>query len=300
MKHFKLLGLALAVAFVGRAQAQEIEIVSGPVTPPPSVLITDTTNHVQHHGSTSVIYNASGVDTQDYIFPWQVPRFSLNAQTVVSPGGFMMGSPVYQGGYVLSAPSNPQAVNTVTVGSRSDVVQIQNNALNINKFAVGRVTYSGGSYSRYGAWNVNNITETIDCTASSSTPCGPATIAVTPVSNGLFAGGSVTPTAQMPRGGRATYTGNAIRSVSMSSVPMTVNVNFGSRVLTGTSGSNASFGDALRLNGLVLGNGFVGLARSGSAIGGFSGNFYGPAAQELAGQAQFSNASLNAAFGGSR
>ena len=182
-----------------------------------------------------------------------------------------------------------QTISLNTPGITSGGIYNQNTA--DSRLALGGTGYS---YSRFGAYALRQV-PTWSTDWSSITD--------------IFSIGDITPISGMPTTGTATYKGFAVSGKTSGNVSsaMTFNVDFGAHTISGqTNALVADFGREVSLSaGTISGNTFSGIARSNAHDGivfngSYSGRFYGPAAQELGGTAEFNNPTQGFAFGGQK
>ncbi|PLV63857.1 Slam-dependent surface lipoprotein [Erwinia sp. B116] len=116
----------------------------------------------------------------------------------------------------------------------------------------------------------------------------------------VFYTGEATATASVPTQGSASYTGTALRGTERGDASF--NVVFASKTISGTLTpvEAGNFGSEVAMQGKISNGGFSGDAQSGGEKGTFIGHFMGPAAEELAGVAQFTDTSKNTAFGATK
>ena len=133
------------------------------------------------------------------------------------------------------------------------------------------------SYTRYGTWT-NNDTDKHE----------------------VFYTGEATAAASVPTQGSATYNGSALRGDERGDASF--NVDFASKTINGTITpvEADNFGSSVAMQGKISNGGFSGDAQSGGEKGTFIGHFMGPAAEELAGVAQFTDTSKNTSFGATK
>ncbi|GEM_PF-2753954 len=182
-----------------------------------------------------------------------------------------------------------KTISLNTPGITSGGIYNQNTA--DSRLALGGTGYS---YSRFGAYALRQV-PTWSTDWSSITD--------------IFSIGDITPISGMPTTGTATYNGFAVSGKIAGNVSsaMTFNVDFGTHTISGqTNALVVNFGREVSLStGTISGNTFSGIAHSdahdGIVFNGkYSGRFYGPAAQELGGTAEFNNPTQGFAFGGKK